>query len=143
MQGNFPLLTRGTSKRLFLLRVSLIRFVMMTLRHSQCLPDSSVRMSHSQWTLLVQHAIVPREWLPFPHQGTAFNIHTEFIPRSLKYPQFTKLPLACQLPCFKSPTAFVVHIWQTHALPPYLSLLNPDELPCEGKCNTNLVQKQW
>jgi hypothetical protein len=29
--------------------------------------------------------------------------------------------------CFKSPTAFVEHIWQTHAWPPYLSLLNPDE----------------
>jgi hypothetical protein len=35
-----------------------------------------------------------------------------------------------------------VHIWQTHALPSYLSLLNPDELPQEGKCNTNLVQKK-
>ena len=46
-------------------------------------------------------------------------------------------------PCFKTPTAFVVHIWQTHALAPYLSLLNPVEMLCEGKCHTNLVQKQW
>ena len=45
--------------------------------------------------------------------------------------------------CFKSLTAFVVHLRQTHTLPLlYLSLLNPDKLPCEGKCNTNLVQKQ-
>ena len=28
-------------------------------------------------------------------------------------------------PCFKFPTAFVVHIWQTHALLLYLSLWNP------------------
>jgi hypothetical protein len=45
-------------------------------------------------------------------------------------------------PCFKSPTAFVVHLRQTHALLPYLSLLNPDEPPREGKHNTNLVQKR-
>ena len=32
---------------------------------------------------------------------------------------------------FKFPTAFVVHIWQTHFLPLYLYLLNPDKLPCE------------
>jgi hypothetical protein len=44
-------------------------------------------------------------------------------------------------PCFQSSTAFVVYIWQTHAFPPYLSLLNPDQ-PREGKRNTNLVQKQ-
>jgi hypothetical protein len=46
-------------------------------------------------------------------------------------------------PFFKSPTAFVMHIWQIHVLPMYLSLLNPDEPPHEGKHNTNLVQKQW
>ena len=42
--------------------------------------------------------------------------------------------------CFKTP---MVHIWQTHALPPYLSPLNPAKLPHEGKHHTNLVQKQW
>jgi hypothetical protein len=36
----------------------------------------------------------------------------------------------------------VVHIRQTCALPPYLSLLNPVKPLCEGKHNTNLVQKQ-
>jgi hypothetical protein len=40
---------------------------------------------------------------------------------------------------FTSPTAFVVHLRQTLAL--YLSLLNQDEPPHEGKHNTNLVQK--
>jgi hypothetical protein len=45
--------------------------------------------------------------------------------------------------CFKFPTAFVVHIRQTHTLPLSLSLLNPDELLYEEKHNTNLVQKQW
>jgi hypothetical protein len=45
-------------------------------------------------------------------------------------------------PCFKIPTVFVVHIWQTHTLPPYPSLLNPIEPPREGKCHTNLVQRQ-
>jgi hypothetical protein len=44
---------------------------------------------------------------------------------------------------FKLPMAFVLHIWQTHALPLHLSLLNPDRLPRKGKRNTNLVQKQW
>jgi hypothetical protein len=44
--------------------------------------------------------------------------------------------------CFKS-SAFEVHIRQTHTLPLYLSLLNPDKPLCEGKRNTNLVQKQW
>jgi hypothetical protein len=39
--------------------------------------------------------------------------------------------------------AFVAHVWQIHALPLYLSLLNAEELLCEGKDNTNLVQKQW
>ena len=40
-------------------------------------------------------------------------------------------------PCFKTPMAFVVHTWQTHALWPYLSLLNPDELPLkENKTQT-------
>jgi hypothetical protein len=43
--------------------------------------------------------------------------------------------------CIKSPTVFVVYIWQTHPLL-YLSLLNLEELLSEGKCNTNLVQKQ-
>jgi hypothetical protein len=60
--------------------------------------------------------------------------------------QLSRFPLAVATTptlCFKSPVAFVVHTWQTHALWPYLSLLNPDELPCEGKHNTNLVQKQW
>jgi hypothetical protein len=46
-------------------------------------------------------------------------------------------------PCSKTPTAFVVHIRQTHALPLYLSLLNPVKLPRKGKHCTNLVQKQW
>jgi hypothetical protein len=39
--------------------------------------------------------------------------------------------------------AFVVHIWQTHALLLYLSLWNPVEPLHEGKCHTKLVQKQW
>ena len=43
---------------------------------------------------------------------------------------------------FKSCTAFVVHIWQTHTLPQYLSTLSPDEPLREGKCNTNLLQNQ-
>jgi hypothetical protein len=46
-------------------------------------------------------------------------------------------------PCFKSPTAFVEYLRLTHTWPSYLSLLNPKELLCEGKCNINLVQKQW
>jgi hypothetical protein len=46
-------------------------------------------------------------------------------------------------PCFKSPTALVVHIWQTNTLSPYLSLLNSVEPPCEGKHHIDLVQKQW
>jgi hypothetical protein len=37
----------------------------------------------------------------------------------------------------------VVHIWQTHVLPLYLSLLKPIEPPSEGKHHTDLVQKQW
>jgi hypothetical protein len=45
--------------------------------------------------------------------------------------------------CFKSPKALVVHLRQTHTLLPYLSLLNPDEPPPEGKPNTNLVQIQF
>jgi hypothetical protein len=45
--------------------------------------------------------------------------------------------------CFKSSTAFVVHIRQTHTLLPYLSLWNPEEQPCERKHNTNSVQRQW
>ena len=32
-------------------------------------------------------------------------------------------------PCLKSSTAFVVHLRQIHALPPYLSLLDPDKPP--------------
>jgi hypothetical protein len=44
---------------------------------------------------------------------------------------------------FQSPMAFVVHIWQTHPLLLYLSLLNPVNLLREGKHHTNLVQKQW
>jgi hypothetical protein len=43
--------------------------------------------------------------------------------------------------CFKFPTAFVLRLRQTHALLWYLSLLNQDELPLEGKHNTNLVKK--
>lgn len=46
-------------------------------------------------------------------------------------------------PSFKTPIAFVVHIWRTHALMLYVSLLNPDEPLREGKCNINLVQKSW
>jgi hypothetical protein len=42
--------------------------------------------------------------------------------------------------CFKSLMAFVVHIWQTHNLPLYLSLLNPERPPCEGKRNTNFSE---
>jgi hypothetical protein len=38
--------------------------------------------------------------------------------------------------------AFVVHLRQTHTLQLCLSPLNPDEPLCEGKCNTNLVQKR-
>ena len=38
--------------------------------------------------------------------------------------------------------AFVVNIWQAYTLPPYLFLLNPNEMLYEGKHNTNLVQKQ-
>ena len=58
--------------------------------------------------------------------------------------QLAKFPLVgrCQpAPCFtpRPPTAFVVHIWQTHALLP----LNPVKLLCEGKRHTNLVRKQW
>ena len=56
--------------------------------------------------------------------------------------QFARFPLMSHYytnPVFKSPTAFVE---QTHTWPPYLSLLNPDEPHCEGKHNTNLVQKQ-
>ena len=59
--------------------------------------------------------------------------------------QLARFPLASHYhanPCFKSPMAFVVHLWQTQALLLYLSLLNPDELLSEGKCRTNLVQKQ-
>jgi hypothetical protein len=41
-------------------------------------------------------------------------------------------------PCCKTPMAFVVHIRQTHALPPYLSLLNSDEPPREGKTQHRL-----
>jgi hypothetical protein len=52
--------------------------------------------------------------------------------------QLTKFPLAG---CYHANS--VVHIWQTHTLLPYLSLLNPDEPQGEGNRNTNLVQKQW
>ena len=49
--------------------------------------------------------------------------------------------------CFKSPMAFVVHIRQTHALLPYLSLWNlvesPREDKREDKHHTNIAQKQW
>jgi hypothetical protein len=43
----------------------------------------------------------------------------------------------------KTPTAFVVHIWQTHTLLLYFSLLNAEELMYKGKHHKNLVQKQW
>ena len=57
--------------------------------------------------------------------------------------QLPKFPVTTTpVPCFKTPTAFVVYIWQNHTLPLYLSLLNPAELPSEGKHNTNLVQKR-
>lgn len=46
-------------------------------------------------------------------------------------------------PCFNSPKTFAVDLRQTHTLLPYLSLLNPDKPPHEGKRNTNAVQKQW
>jgi hypothetical protein len=46
-------------------------------------------------------------------------------------------------PCFTFPKAFVVNIWESHILPPYLSLLNPVEPLHEGKHHTDLVQKQW
>jgi hypothetical protein len=56
-----------------------------------------------------------------------------------KFPLMNRYELA---PCFKIPTAFLVHIWQTYALLPNLSLLNPVKPWHEGKCNTNF-QKQW
>jgi hypothetical protein len=43
---------------------------------------------------------------------------------------------------FKIPTAFWVHLWQTHALLLYLSLWNPVKLPREGKHHQKLVQNQ-
>jgi hypothetical protein len=46
-------------------------------------------------------------------------------------------------PMLQNPHGLVVHSWQTHDLLPYLSLLNLDGPPHEGKHNTNLVQKQW
>ena len=46
------------------------------------------------------------------------------------------------VPCIKAPMAIVVHIRQTHTLPPYLSLWNPVKLPQEEKHHTNLAQKQ-
>jgi hypothetical protein len=46
-------------------------------------------------------------------------------------------------PMLQIPKDLVVHIWQTHALLPNLSLLNPTEPLQEGKCHTDLVQKQW
>ena len=46
-------------------------------------------------------------------------------------------------PCSKTPTAFVVHIRQTHALLPYLSLLSPVKLLQEEIYHTSLAQKQW
>lgn len=52
------------------------------------------------------------------------------------------VPTGGSLPHQLPLAAFVVHTWQTHALPPYLSLLNPNKPPREGKCNTNLIQKQ-
>ena len=58
--------------------------------------------------------------------------------------QLAKFPLmGCYYACPMLPTAFAVYIWQTHALSPYLSLLNPVDPLHEGKCHTNLVQKQW
>jgi hypothetical protein len=60
--------------------------------------------------------------------------------------QLIKFPLTGHYhasPVRQIPMAFGVHIRQTHALTVYLSLLNPEEPPCEGKHNTNLVQKQW
>ena len=45
--------------------------------------------------------------------------------------------------CFKTHTAFVVHIRKTHALPIQFSLWNPIEPLCKEKHHTNLVQKQW
>jgi hypothetical protein len=39
-------------------------------------------------------------------------------------------------PCLKTPKAFVMHIWQTHTLPLYLSLLNPVKPPHERKHHT-------
>jgi hypothetical protein len=47
---------------------------------------------------------------------------------SIQLDRFPLVVATMPTPCFKSPTAFVVHIWQTHTLPPYLSLLNSDEL---------------
>jgi hypothetical protein len=66
------------------------------------------------------------------------NLSTTEIPLSFHWPVVTT-----PAPHFKTPRTFVVHIRQTQALPPYLSLLNPDEPLCEGKHNTNLVQEQW
>ena len=60
------------------------------------------------------------------------------------FTQLTGLPLVDHYhsnPMLQIPHYLSMHFRQTYALLLYLSLLNMDEPLCEGKHNTNLVQK--
>jgi hypothetical protein len=76
----------------------------------------------------------------FLSRGVSLTQSYKISPPSLpsSHWQITTMPA----PCFKSHMTFVVSIWQTHALLSYLFLLNSVEPLCEGKCHTNMVQKQ-
>jgi hypothetical protein len=60
--------------------------------------------------------------------------------------QHTRFPLASHYhtsPMFQIPHGLCGTPLANPCFTTYLSLLNPDEPIREGKCNTNLVQKQW
>jgi hypothetical protein len=96
--------------------------------------------------------LVPLSWRPArPFTGlqwlTCFHLKETLWPRAPETSPPSSLSFYWRVPtmpapCFKSPRAFVEHIWQTHALWPYLFLLNPDEPLLEGRHNTNLVPRQ-
>ena len=99
--------------------------------------------SHAYWQLSAWHPGCPcigRQWPTcFYLVETLTQNSTISPPNSLV---FHWQVVTTSTLCFKSPMAFVVHISQTQTLLPYLSLLNPDKLPCEGRHATNLVTKQ-
>ena len=136
-------------RRSHLLCLWLLRKEREAIQHSSLLREILKKKENWHMSVLCQQLSAPAAWpamhwramanLFLSHGDSDSELHNLSTQLTSSHWQVATMPA----PCFKSPMAFVVHIWQTHALPPYLSLLNPDEPPHEGKHNTNLVQKQW